>query len=464
MNNILTIDFSIFANKYLYLCDYKEYNNDIRLTNIDFPFDEDLYKNIFNEAFFNLINRLDTQKIHFLFRQENIIKYLSDKKDLVLYNIDFYPDIDDYYYFLSCNNWVKYLIDEKILLSDNYFHLGIDGCINSYFFKEINILNLDYIDEIFICLSPESLSNKYHITYFELLNTISNIKNYKYEPYENFNDNLIYNKETDKKYCYSTLLASDSYLKAVLALNYNIKLTNSNYELVVIVTGDVSETSISLLDLYKIKYIIVEDLINIVNNNKEEFLKVCINQEETKENSRNVSCVINKLYALTLDYEKILFLDADCFLKKNIDYLFDLYDYDFIGLQCILQDRYNITFNTEYKILNDEHKGYVIYAGGFFICKSNKDIFNKMIEEIPLIDFRFVPPDAYFFTKYFPLHNLVSENVLHWDEVEKYWFNESIDDLFKYIKDLYLSKFMPLDYDFGGVSTWSLGGEPINDR
>ena len=104
MNNILTIDFSIFANKYLYLCDYKEYNNNIRLTNIDFPFDEDLYKNIFNEAFFNLINRLDTQKIHFLFRQENIIKYLSDKEDLVLYNIDFYPDIDEYYYTLKYNN------------------------------------------------------------------------------------------------------------------------------------------------------------------------------------------------------------------------------------------------------------------------------------------------------------------------------------------------------------------------
>jgi hypothetical protein len=42
-------------------------------------------------------------------------------------------------------------------------------------------------------------------------------------------------------YAYISLLSSENYLKGILTLNYSLKLTNTKYPLVVLITENVAE-------------------------------------------------------------------------------------------------------------------------------------------------------------------------------------------------------------------------------
>lgn len=114
-----------------------------------------------------------------------------------------------------------------------------------------------------------------------------------------------------KKYAYvTTLYGNNEYFLGTLMLGYSLSKINSSFDKVVLVTSDVNENIKNILK----DFFIVIDI---------EYIKVStINFVE--KNGRFEE-VFTKLQALTLEqYDKILLLDSDMYILKNMDHLFDV--------------------------------------------------------------------------------------------------------------------------------------------
>ena len=109
-----------------------------------------------------------------------------------------------------------------------------------------------------------------------------------------------------------TLLSSDSYLEGVLCLAQSLRDTDPRYPLLVMITDELSQRTLRTLRLFGL------DTRSIQQD-------YTLPPEVLRKNSltRWVNC-INKLevFALT-DYDKVVYLDADMMVVKNIDSLFD---------------------------------------------------------------------------------------------------------------------------------------------
>ena len=92
MKKILTIDFTIFADKYL--PNIKVDDNFCKNKNIKVQFNEILYNNIFNNRFIKLIKKLNTNNIHFIYDQSVICSNVKNKD--ILINVDFFNDCFPY--------------------------------------------------------------------------------------------------------------------------------------------------------------------------------------------------------------------------------------------------------------------------------------------------------------------------------------------------------------------------------
>lgn len=114
------------------------------------------------------------------------------------------------------------------------------------------------------------------------------------------------------KKSYITLLSSDNYLLSVLVLNESLKRVNSVYPLTVAVTKDLSKFTIDTLIKSKIN---IEFIDRFILNNKgfDKFVK----------NKPQILNTLSKieLFKLT-NYNKLVYLDSDSIILKNIDDLF----------------------------------------------------------------------------------------------------------------------------------------------
>lgn len=112
------------------------------------------------------------------------------------------------------------------------------------------------------------------------------------------------------KYAYVGILyGSNEYYLGALVMGYTLNKTNTKYDKILLVTPDVNK---EIRELLKIYFIIQEvDYLYINNNNFYD------------PNTRFKE-VFTKLHALNLDYDKILMLDLDMFILKNLDHLFNL--------------------------------------------------------------------------------------------------------------------------------------------
>lgn len=110
----------------------------------------------------------------------------------------------------------------------------------------------------------------------------------------------------DKRYSYTTLLATDDYVFGVISLNYSLQKFHSVYPLTVMCLDTLKDETLQLLQQFNIKYVIVPSL------------KI---QEKADYRAH---CTLNKfhMYSLT-QFEKIIFLDADTILSTNIDNYFN---------------------------------------------------------------------------------------------------------------------------------------------
>ena len=121
----------------------------------------------------------------------------------------------------------------------------------------------------------------------------------------------------NKKYSYVSLLTNDSYVYGIILLYTSLQKVQSKYPLHVLITEDVSEASKEVLNQIDITYEIVDkiklpDIIN--NHNRASSLALAVTWE---------NCWTKlKIFDLT-EYNKIVFLDADILVLKNLDHLFE---------------------------------------------------------------------------------------------------------------------------------------------
>ena len=119
--------------------------------------------------------------------------------------------------------------------------------------------------------------------------------------------------KTDKKYTYVTLLSTDSYLMGVLLLAKSLREVDARYPLLAVCSNAVSEKTKRILKRYDMEYIVLEDAI-----------KVDTTKYNVAPGYEHWNNTLDKLYVFSLtDYDKVIFMDSDMMVVRNIDHLFD---------------------------------------------------------------------------------------------------------------------------------------------
>lgn len=140
-------------------------------------------------------------------------------------------------------------------------------------------------------------------------------------------------------YCFCSLLTSDDYVLGCLGINYSLKQVNSIYPYEVIVTDNVSQSTLDLLSKHNIKYR-VYPLLNF------------------KDGTDKFNALASRFYIFDLPYEKVICLDADYIVFRNFDYCFD----------------FKFPLVVKRKMENDQ----VMFGGGL-ICIEPNDLRKKFI-------------------------------------------------------------------------------------
>ena len=140
----------------------------------------------------------------------------------------------------------------------------------------------------------------------------------------------------NEKYCYVTLVTKEKYIQGANLLQEYLKIFNSKYPLIVMICNNIDSSQILA------NTIEIPDIHFQINNT--EYLK--------------------KFYCLNiLNYEKIIFLDADLVPKENFDYIFEI---------C----SGNVQFGVRDIINNDLYP-----HGGIIYFEPNKILFEEIIQQ-----------------------------------------------------------------------------------
>lgn len=119
-----------------------------------------------------------------------------------------------------------------------------------------------------------------------------------------------------KNYSYVTYLGSDNYIFGVILLYKSLKDVKSEYPLEVLVASNVTKPILNILGQMGLHYQIVENI--------ECERMVQFNQEINLYLARSWALGLSKLKIFTLEqYDKIVYLDCDIYVLKNLDHLFE---------------------------------------------------------------------------------------------------------------------------------------------
>lgn len=148
------------------------------------------------------------------------------------------------------------------------------------------------------------------------------------------------------KYSYVTVVTNNFYLQGALYLHYSLKKVNSKYPLLILIT-----------DNFKINKM----LLNNIN-----YKIVPYYHFPQKDSIPRYEDTINKFHIYDLiEYDKLLFLDSDLFILKNIDDIFEkTKQYNYVTMQCI-----------------NYQKGLPTLTpwGAFFIFKPKKNLIKSLL-------------------------------------------------------------------------------------
>lgn len=125
---------------------------------------------------------------------------------------------------------------------------------------------------------------------------------------------------------YVTILSSDDFVVGVIMLHLSLKSVKSRYQLFVLCSDCISNKSLLLLDKYDILYKQLSEHINID--------KKKINIADGYDHWNHT---FDKLYIWTLtEFNKVVYLDSDMQVIRNIDYLFD-----YPHMSAVIADKWN---------------------------------------------------------------------------------------------------------------------------
>ena len=120
-----------------------------------------------------------------------------------------------------------------------------------------------------------------------------------------------------KKYSYVSLLTNDTYAYGIVLLVESMEKVKTKYPLHVLVTKDVSAPTLELLNQLKVTY----DVVDIIETPEDIYEHNLAYNAATATTWKNCWTKF-RIFDLT-QFEKIVFLDADILVLKNLDHLFN---------------------------------------------------------------------------------------------------------------------------------------------
>lgn len=111
-----------------------------------------------------------------------------------------------------------------------------------------------------------------------------------------------------------TVLATEDYLKGVLVLNHSLKLTKTKYPLYALTSPLISKKTKEVMKYNGIKLLDINEMVSIDNQLLEK-------NNESQYNRWNNTFLKLEIFNL-IEFEKLVYLDADMYITNNIDELF----------------------------------------------------------------------------------------------------------------------------------------------
>lgn len=147
-------------------------------------------------------------------------------------------------------------------------------------------------------------------------------------------------------YAYVTLATNVKYLHRALYLQASLERVNSKYPLIILISKDLLKYKL----INDVKHYKIIDIINF----------------STTESIVRYKFTLNKFHIFNLvEYDKILFLDADMFILTNIDVMFEKTE----GYDCVYSKYVTGRYGT------DE----ALPRGGFFTCIPKEGFFEEIL-------------------------------------------------------------------------------------
>lgn len=158
-------------------------------------------------------------------------------------------------------------------------------------------------------------------------------------------------------FTYITLLCDDSYLLGIKLLSKSLKKVKSQFPLLVLITNNVNQETIKQIEQLQINY-------KIINNIETPSNIIKFNLYNGYKNIYHYSHIFSKIEIFhELNFDKIIYLDADILILKNIDHLF------------YQQDDISVTIDIS-SIKTYQQK---IFNSGFIIFSPKQDLFYKLL-------------------------------------------------------------------------------------
>lgn len=177
---------------------------------------------------------------------------------------------------------------------------------------------------------------------------------------------------------YITYSCSDSYIPGIVALYKSLRSSGNTKDFIVMVTDDVTEKGKELLKNFDVKFFTVDKIHytgdgTVLSRYKDNAWKMFTKLNIWKQ----------------IEYKKLVYLDADVLVLKNID---DLFDYDELS-----------AVNGGSQML-----GYNGIEGGILVIKPSNETFNELIKALNSDDYDIRMSDQSFLNDYFSRHKEIT--------------------------------------------------------
>ena len=165
-----------------------------------------------------------------------------------------------------------------------------------------------------------------------------------------------------KEKTFITVLTSESYFEGVLALNESLKRVKAKYPLTVLINNNISKETENKLIEREMK-IIRKENIKLDSN---------ITKKNDVKNTSYWNNTFDKLLIFELtEFEKLVYLDSDMYIRNNIDNLFEKDD-----MSAVIDKRYNPLILESWKKLNS----------GLMVIKPKENILEGLMEALRTVE------------------------------------------------------------------------------